>query len=223
MSSISDRLQDVRDRMARASLKAGRKVDDVKLIAVTKKVDAERIRSAVAAGVRDFGENYIQEAREKIETLGDTLCWHMIGHLQTNKVKYVPRLFEYVHSVDRQDLLDGLEKLGKTLFILFEVNLSGEPQKHGATVDGLKRMLENAGSLKNVKPAGLMTMPPYVDDPEEVRGLFADLRRLLSDVNSQFSLEMKELSMGMSSDFEVAIEEGATMVRIGTAIFGERA
>jgi PLP dependent protein len=223
VSSISDRLQDVRDRMARAALKAGRGVDDVKLIAVTKKVDAERIRTAVAAGVRDFGENYIQEAREKIETLDDTLCWHMIGHLQMNKVKYVPQLFEYVHSVDRQDLLDGLERLGKPLFILFEVNLSGEPQKHGATVDGLKHMLENAGSLKNVKPVGLMTMPPYVDNPEEVRGLFAGLRRFLSDVNSQFSLEMKELSMGMSSDFEVAIEEGATMVRIGTAIFGERA
>jgi len=222
VSSIPDRLQEVRDRMTRASLKAGRGVDEVRLIAVTKKVDAERIRSAATAGITDFGENYIQEAREKIETLGDTLCWHMIGHLQMNKVKYVPRLFHYVHSVDRQELLDGLEKLGKPLSVLFEVNLSGEPQKHGATVDGLKRMLENVSTLKNVKPAGLMTMPPYVDDPEEVRHLFAGLRRLLYDVNTQFSLEMKELSMGMSSDFEVAIEEGATMVRIGTAIFGER-
>jgi len=222
VSSIPDRLQEVRDRMAHASLKAGRGVDEVRLIAVTKKVDAERIRSAATAGISDFGENYIQEAREKIETLGDTLCWHMIGHLQMNKVKYVPRLFRYVHSVDRLELLDGLEKLGKPLSVLFEVNLSGEPQKPGATVDGLKRMLENVSTLKNVKPAGLMTMPPYVDDPEEVRHLFAGLRRLLYDVNTQFSLEMKELSMGMSSDFEVAIEEGATMVRIGTAIFGER-
>ena len=222
MTMISDQLEAVRDRMLKASLRVDRRADDVRLVAVSKKVDVDRIRSAAAAGVRDFGENYIQEARGKIETLPDTLRWHMIGHLQINKIKYVQRLFDYVHSVDRQELLDGLEKLGKPLNLLFEVNLSGEPQKHGTTVDGLKRMLESVGSLRSVKPVGLMTMAPYTDKPEEVRHLFADLRRLLEEVNRQFSLEMKELSMGMSSDFEVAIEEGATMVRIGTAIFGER-
>lgn len=222
MTMISDNLESVRDRISRASLKAGRRADEVKLVAVSKKVDADSVRSAAAAGVRNFGENYIQEARAKIEMLPDTLCWHMIGHLQMNKIKYVPRLFHYVHSVDRQELLDGLEKLGKPLRLLFEVNLSGEPQKHGTTVDGLKRMLENVGSLTSVKPVGLMTMAPYTDKPEDVRSVFADLRKLLGQVNRQFSLEMTELSMGMSSDFEVAIEEGATMVRIGTALFGER-
>jgi pyridoxal phosphate enzyme (YggS family) len=219
---ISDNLESVRDRISRASLKAGRRADEVKLVAVSKKVDADSVRSAAAAGVRNFGENYIQEARAKIEMLPDTLCWHMIGHLQMNKIKYVPRLFHYVHSVDRQELVDGLEKLGKPLRLLFEVNLSGEPQKHGTTVDGLKRMLENVGSSTSVKPVGLMTMAPYTDKPEDVRSVFADLRKLLGQVNRQFSLEMTELSMGMSSDFEVAIEEGATMVRIGTALFGER-
>jgi len=222
VTMISDQLESVRDRILQASLKAGRGADDVRLVAVSKKVDADRIRSAAEVGVTDFGENYIQEARGKIETLPDTLCWHMIGHLQMNKIKYVPRLFDYVHSVDRQEVLDGLEKLGKPLNLLFELNLSGEPQKHGAAVDGLKRMLETVTSLRNVKPVGLMTMAPYTDKPEEVRHIFVELRRLLEEMNRQFSLEMKELSMGMSSDFEVAIEEGATMVRIGTAIFGER-
>jgi PLP dependent protein len=222
VNTISDRLEAVRDRILRTCLRAGRPADDVKLIAVSKKVDPDSIRSAVDAGVNDFGENYIQEARAKIEMLPDTLCWHMIGHLQMNKIKYVPRLFDYVHSVDRQEVLDGLEKLGKPLSLLFEVNLSGEPQKHGATVDGVKHMLESVGSLRNVKPVGLMTMAPYTDKPEEVRHIFAGLRRLLEEVNQRFALEMTELSMGMSSDFQVAIEEGATMVRIGTALFGER-
>jgi len=223
VSMFSERLQAVREKIASASFKAGRHPDEVRLVAVTKKVDATRIGSAAALGLTDFGENYIQEARDKIGTLPGTLRWHMIGHLQMNKVKYVPRLFDYVHSVDRQELLDGLDKFGKSLNLLFEVNLSGEPQKHGATVEGLKRMLETVKSLRSVKPVGLMTMPPYAENSEEVRHQFAGLRKLLEEVNRQFSLGMKELSMGMSSDFEVAIEEGATMVRIGTAIFGERA
>ncbi len=223
MNTVKDRLQAVRDRMRAASLKSGRSADDVRLIAVSKTVDIEKVRSAASLGVTDFGENYIQEARGKIEAFHENVCWHMIGHLQTNKVKYVPRLFDYVHSVDRQELLTGLDRLGKPLNLLFEVNLSGEPQKHGASVDSLKRMLETASSLKCVKLLGLMTMPPYTENPEEVRHLFSELRELLHSVNRQFSLDMKELSMGMSSDFEVAIEEGATMVRIGTAVFGGRA
>ncbi len=222
MTTISDRLESVRDRIQRAALRAGRQPDEVKLVAVSKKVDLDRIRDAVALGIRDFGENYVQEARGKVEALPDTLRWHMIGHLQMNKIKYVPGLFQYVHSVDRQELLEGLDNLGKPLKFLFEVNLSGEAQKHGTSVDGLKAMLESARRLKNVKPIGLMTMAPYTDEPEQVRHLFAGLRRLLEEVNRQFSLNMTELSMGMSSDFEAAIEEGATMVRIGTALFGER-
>jgi pyridoxal phosphate enzyme (YggS family) len=223
VNSIGDRLGAVHDRIVRACQKAGRQGSDVRLIAVSKKVDTDRIRVAADLGVTDFGENYIQEARAKIEMLPEKLCWHMIGHVQTNKIKYIPGLFKYVHSVDRQELLDALEKFGKPINLLFEVNLSGEPQKHGADADGLKRMLERGGNLKHIKPVGLMTMAPYVDDPEESRHLFANLRKLLENLNREFALEMRELSMGMSSDFEVAIEEGATMVRIGTALFGERA
>lgn len=222
MNSVADRLKTIRDRMAQACRRARRSETDVRLVAVSKKVDAERIRAASLAGVIDFGENYVQEARAKQAMLPGTLCWHMIGHLQTNKAKHAVSLFRYVHSVDRQELLDALEKLGKPLDVLFELNLSGEPQKHGTTPDGLKRMLEKIHTLRALKPVGLMTMAPYVDDPEEVRHLFAALRNLLAEVNRDFSLDMKELSMGMSSDFECAIEEGATMVRIGTAIFGER-
>jgi pyridoxal phosphate enzyme (YggS family) len=223
VNSIGDRLGAVHERIVRACQKAGRQGSDVRLIAVSKKVDTDRIRVAADIGVTDFGENYIQEARAKIEMLPEKLCWHMIGHVQTNKIKYVPGLFKYVHSVDRQELLDALEKFGKPINLLFEVNLSGEPRKHGADADGLKRMLERGGNLKHMKPVGLMTMAPYVDNPEESRHLFADLRKLLENLNREFALEMRELSMGMSSDFEVAIEEGATMVRIGTSIFGERA
>jgi pyridoxal phosphate enzyme (YggS family) len=223
VNSIGDRLGAVHDRIVRACQKAGRQGSDVRLIAVSKKVDTDRIKVAADLGVTDFGENYIQEARAKIEMLPEKLCWHMIGHVQTNKIKYIPGLFKYVHSVDRQELLDALEKFGKPINLLFEVNLSGEPQKHGADADGLKRMLERGGNLKHIKPVGLMTMAPYVDDPEESRHLFANLRKLLENLNREFALEMRELSMGMSSDFEVAIEEGATMVRIGTSIFGERA
>lgn len=222
MNSIADRLQSVRDRMARACQNAHRPEGDVRLVAVSKKVDAEKIRAASLAGVGDFGENYVQEARAKVGLLSETLCWHMIGHLQTNKAKHAASLFQYVHSVDRQELLDALEKFGKPLKLLFELNLSGEPQKHGTTADGLKRMLEKTHALKALKPVGLMTMAPYVDNPEKVRHLFAGLRKLLAEANREFSLDMRELSMGMSSDFECAIEEGATMVRIGTAIFGER-
>lgn len=222
MNTVVDRLKTVRDRMAQACERAHRPETGVRLVAVSKKVDAERIRAVYLAGVVDFGENYMQEARAKVALLPATLCWHMIGHLQTNKAKHAAALFQYVHSVDRQELLDTLEKLGRPLDVLFELNLSGEPQKHGTTADGLKRMLEKVHTLRVLKPVGLMTMAPYVDDPEEVRHLFAALRNLLAEVNREFSLDMKELSMGMSSDFECAIEEGATMVRIGTAIFGER-
>ncbi len=146
----------------------------------------------------------------------------MIGHVQSNKAKYMPGLFSYVHSVDRWELLEDLDRRGRELSILFEVNLSGEPQKHGATTDVLRSMLEKTPALRHVKPVGLMTVPPLAADPESTRPYFRRLAELLRDVNREFAMEMPELSMGMSADFAVAIEEGATMVRIGTAIFGER-
>lgn len=222
MKDIRETLDAVRERILTACQKAGRRPGEVRLIAVTKRVDAERVRAAVALGVSDFGENYLQEARSKIEAVEPGLTWHMIGHIQSNKAKHIPRLFSYVHSVDRWGLLEDLDGDAKEISILFEVNLSGEPQKHGATTDALRSMLEKTQALRHVKPVGLMTVPPFGADPEKARPYFRRLRELLQDVNREFAMEMPELSMGMSADFEIAIEEGATMVRVGTAIFGER-
>jgi len=146
----------------------------------------------------------------------------MIGHVQSNKIKHVPGLFRYIHSVDRWETMEALDRYGREINVLFELNLSGEATKFGASEDGLKRMLEKVHLCRHARPVGLMTMPPFADDPENVRAFFSRLREILHRVNKEFSLDMKELSMGMSSDFEVAIEEGATMVRVGTAIFGER-
>jgi PLP dependent protein len=222
VKGIEDRIKAVKERMAGALAKSGRLESEVLLIGVTKRVERERIREAARAGLTDFGENYIQEARSKIEGFEEKVCWHMIGHIQTNKLKYIPGLFDFVHSIDRWELAEGLDRFGKPINILFELNLSGEASKNGTGEEEVRRMLEKAAVLTCVKPAGLMTMAPYVNDPEEVRGIFARLREMRERLNGEFGLHMKELSMGMSSDFEVAIEEGATMVRVGTALFGER-
>lgn len=222
MSSLEASIDGVRKRVARACTRAGRHPSDVRLVAVTKGVPLESIREAASLGIRDFGENYIQEAKPKIEAFGGGIYWHMIGHIQTNKIKYIPRLFQYVHSMDRRDILEGLNRYGTMMKVLFELNLAGESSKHGTQKDGLKEMLENIGSLINIEPLGLMTMAPFTENPEDVRWVFRALRDILHEVNREFSLSMRELSMGMSSDFEVAVEEGATMVRIGTAVFGER-
>jgi PLP dependent protein len=213
----------VGDKIERACAKAGRDRSEVTLVAVTKTVEAEKIKTAVQHGLKHFGENYVKEARAKIDHIGsEGIHWHMIGYVQTNKVKYIPERFDFIHSVDRWELLEHLDRYGKPMKALFEVNLSREATKHGIDEDGLRRLLEKVDSLQYIKPVGLMTMAPYVDDPEKVRGLFQTLRKTLENMNKEFSRDMKELSMGMSSDFEVAIEEGSTMVRIGTALFGER-
>jgi pyridoxal phosphate enzyme (YggS family) len=222
VNDIRETLAVIREKILTAGQKAGRRPGEVRLIAVTKRVDAEKIRAAAAWGVSDFGENYLQEARAKIEALEPGLTWHMIGHVQSNKAKYIPGLFSYVHSVDRWGLLEDLDRHEKGISILFEVNISGEPQKHGATPDALRSMLEKTPALRHIKPVGLMTVPPLAADPESTRPYFRRLRELLQQVNREFGMGMSELSMGMSADFEVAIQEGATMVRIGTAIFGER-
>ncbi len=222
MSGIADSLQDLRGRISAACRRGGRSPEEVRLVGVTKTVPVERIAEAYGAGLTDFGENYVQEAKAKIEVLPRGICWHMIGHVQGNKVKHVARLFDYVHSVDRPEILDGLERGGREMKVLFELNLSGETTKHGMREEDLGAVLEKAASLSHVVPVGLMTMAPFFDDPEEARPLFRRLRELLAETNARFGLQMKELSMGMSSDFEVAVEEGATMVRVGTAIFGVR-
>lgn len=222
MKSLSESLAIIRKRIASACQRAGRSEQDVRLVAVTKWVDPDRIRKAFEMGITDFGENYLQEAMRKIEVLPSDIRWHMIGHIQSNKAKLIPGFFEYAHSVDRIEILKALDRQGKPLKVLFEVNLSGEATKHGSTEDALRSMLECVRDLRHLTPVGLMTMPPFVDDPEEVRPYFGQLRSLLELSNREFGLSMTELSMGMSQDFEVAIEEGATMVRIGTALFGER-
>jgi PLP dependent protein len=221
--NIDESLRIVKERMLAACEKSNRPVEEVRLVAVTKRVDAGRVGEALRLGIRDFGENYVQEARRKIEETGPGPVWHMIGHVQANKAKYIPRLFDCVHTVDRWDLLEALDGYGKALDVLFEVNLSGEEQKHGTTKDGLRSMLERVGNLRALRPVGLMTVPAFDEDPEKARPVFRTLREMLRDMNKEFGLEMKELSMGMSDDFEVAIEEGATMIRVGTAIFGARA
>ena len=223
MISIADSIKIVRGKIEKACGKAGRDPGEVTLIAVTKTVEAEKIETAIRYGLKHFGENYVQEARAKIDHIGsEGIHWHMIGYVQSNKVKYISGCFDFIHSIDRWELLEDLDKYGKPMKALFELNLAKEATKHGTDEDGLKRLLEKVDSLKYIKPVGLMTMAPYVDDPEMARTLFSTLRKTLEKMNREFSRDMTELSMGMSSDFEVAIEEGATMVRVGTALFGER-
>ena len=211
----------VQEAVARACARAGRSPDDVLLIAVSKTMDVERVRLAIAAGVAALGENRVQEAKEKIEALGRPVPWHLIGSLQTNKARDAARLFDWIHSVDRLELAQELSRrahsVERTLNVLLQVNLGDEPQKGGVAPAELKRLHEVVAALPNLKVRGLMAIPPATLQPEQARPFFRQLREL----RDQLGLE--HCSMGMSADFEVAIEEGATMVRVGTAIFGPRA
>jgi len=197
-------------------------------MAVSKTVEPERIRQALDAGITLLGENYVQEAREKIPVVGRPAVWHMIGHLQTNKVKYVVNLFDWIHSVDRLELARELDKRAgqrsRRLNVLIEVNVSGEASKNGAAPGQVLELVRQISILPNVSVRGLMTMPPYSDDPENSRPCFIVLRQLRDEIVSAAlpGISMDELSMGMTDDFEVAIEEGATIIRVGRAIFGER-
>jgi PLP dependent protein len=208
----------VQEAVARACARAGRSPDHVLLIAVSKTMDVERVRLAIAAGVAALGENRVQEAKEKIEALGRPVPWHLIGSLQTNKARDAARLFDWIHSVDRLELAQELSRRAeRVLNILLQVNLGDEPQKGGVAPAELKRLHELVAALPNLKVRGLMAIPPATEQPEQARPFFRQLREL----REQLGLE--HCSMGMSADFEVAIEEGATMVRVGTAIFGPRA
>ncbi|HWR57931.1 MAG TPA: YggS family pyridoxal phosphate-dependent enzyme, partial [Thermodesulfovibrionales bacterium] len=213
-----------------AAMRAGREPGDVKLIAVTKTVGIESIREAINAGLRVFGENRVQEAQEKLmsdelKVMSERIEWHLIGHLQRNKAKYAVRLFDLIHSVDSVELAGEIdrsaEKNGKIQDVLVEVKLSHERTKHGVSRTDLTGLLKEVAGFKHLNLVGLMTIPPFFDNPEDARPYFRELRNLRDEaVSSGFALP--QLSMGMSGDFEVAIEEGATMVRVGTAIFGER-
>jgi hypothetical protein len=226
MGAIEKNLGLVRERIERAASKAKRDPREITLVAVTKTVTVERIREAMVAGAQIFGENYVQEATRKIEEIGRAgVQWHLIGHLQTNKAKYAVRLFDLIHAVDSIALARELNKragaAGKIVGCLIEINLSREASKFGINKEMVAGLVHELRGLKNISLQGLMTMPPYADDPEATRPYFIALRELREELEAGGSA-LPELSMGMSSDFEKAIEEGATIVRIGRAIFGER-
>jgi len=226
--SVAENLKTVMDRIASAAKHAGRAPSSVRLVVVTKTIDRDRIAEAVSSGAAILGENRVQEAKEKIEALGKIASWHLIGHLQTNKAKYAIKLFDLIHSVDNLDLAAEIDrqaaKIGKVQDILIEVNIAGEASKAGMAVTGAPALVAEVARLKNISIRGLMTMPPYFEDPESSRPYFSELRELAETIAKEIipNVSMTELSMGMSGDFEVAIEEGATLVRVGTAIFGER-
>jgi pyridoxal phosphate enzyme, YggS family len=211
--------------MAAASKRAGRDPGEVKLIAVTKTVGPAEVRELYDLGVRDFGENRVPDGTAQMQALGESgAVWHMIGHLQRNKAgQAVEGGFACVHSVESEKLIDVLErecaKSGKTLDILIEVNVSGEESKYGAHADLADELVKKVLTTEKLRLRGLMTMAPYSDDPEDARPHFRRLRELRDSCRSRFNIELPHLSMGMTGDFEVAIEEGATLVRIGTALF----
>jgi pyridoxal phosphate enzyme (YggS family) len=226
--TIAENVARVRERMEAAAKRAGRDPGKVRLVAVSKTVDLERVRQAIEAGVDSLGENYVQEAQEKIRALEKRVSWHFIGHLQSNKARVAARLFDWVHSVDSLKLAEELSRAGqqqnKTLPVLLQVNLGKEETKFGAREEEVYRLLERMGSLPGVSIKGLMAMPPFFENPEESRPYFRALRVIAENVSKRQipGVLMEELSMGMSNDFEVAIEEGATLVRVGTAVFGLR-
>jgi hypothetical protein len=197
-------------------------------MAVTKMVNDDRIATAVRAGVDIIGENYVQEAKRKLETLGKTGEWHLIGRLQTNKAKYAVRLFDMIHSLDRLELAQELDRraraAGRVMKVLIEVNVAGEETKSGIPLASARDLVRVVAPLENLSIQGLMTMPPWFDDPEEARPFFRALRELRDRITAEVidRVEMRELSMGMTGDYAVAIEEGATIVRIGRGVFGER-
>jgi len=226
---IHENLQLVRQRIESAARGCGRDPESVRLVAVSKTVPAERVRQAAEAGVTLLGENYVQEARDKIEALADCeVSWHFIGHLQSNKAKYAVKLFDLIHSVDSAKLAAEIDKraakIGKKQPILVQVNIAEEETKSGVSVKQSTALLREISALDHIEVRGLMTMPPFFNQPERVRPFFRALRRLRDSIRESElpDVELNELSMGMTGDFEVAIEEGATLVRIGTAIFGER-
>ena len=226
--SIADNIMTVRDRIASAAKRAGRDPASVSLVIVTKTIDPERIKEAVDAGATILGENRVQEAKGKIEKLGTIANWHLIGHLQANKAKYAVKLFDLIHSVDSLELAAEINKqaakIGKVQNVLVEINIAGEASKAGMAVKKAPALVREIARHSNISIQGLMTIPPFPERPDDSRPYFSVLRELAETISGENipNAAMKELSMGMSGDFEVAIDEGATMVRVGTLIFGER-
>lgn len=226
--SIASNLREIRERIGSAARAAGREPAAVRLVAVSKTRPATDVIEACRAGQSLFGENYVQELAEKAAQVREAAEWHFIGHLQSNKVRQLAGLVGMIHSVDRLSLAAEISrqwaKLGRSCDLLVQVNISGETSKSGTTESDALQLVRDIASLPHVRVRGLMTMPPFFDDPEAARPFFAELRRLSERIAAEKipGVSMHELSMGMSGDFEAAIQEGATLVRVGTSIFGAR-
>jgi len=225
---IRENVQFARNKIAEACRRSGRKSEEIELVAITKTVDVEQINEAIEAGIRVVGENRVQEAWRKFQEVGEKVHWHMVGHLQTNKVKRVLQFADMIHSVDSvylaREIQTQAKKLEKTIEILIQVNTSGEESKFGLEPEATIGAIEEVSTLPNLKIKGLMTIGAFLPNPEDVRPCFKLLHDLKDRVNERgiTSVEIGTLSMGMTNDYEIAIEEGSTMVRVGTAIFGER-
>jgi pyridoxal phosphate enzyme (YggS family) len=227
---IADRLAEVRERIAAAARSAGRDPSSIRLVAVSKTFPLDLVRDAYAAGQRDFGENRVQEALEKVDASPDlTIAWHLLGHLQTNKARRAAAAFHTIHSIDSSELLRKVDaaavEAGATPDLLLQVDLAGEDTKHGVPPKDVPALFDAASTLRAARVVGVMALPPYPDNPEDSRPWFRQLRELREGwlAAGVPAAMLRQLSMGMSGDFEVAVQEGATMVRVGTAIFGKRA
>jgi pyridoxal phosphate enzyme (YggS family) len=226
VNSIAENLERVREQIAEAATKSGRSVDDIQLVAISKTHDAERVREAMEAGQQLFGESRVQEARVKIPEVPSNLRWHFVGHLQKNKIRHALPLFELFHSVDSLALAEQMNRVavedGAHPRVLLEVNVSGEGSKFGFKPETLRVEIEALLALSRLSIEGLMTIAPLAEEAEVSRKFFGQLRELRNSLENQFDLKLPQLSMGMTNDFPIAVEEGATLVRVGTAIFGER-
>jgi pyridoxal phosphate enzyme (YggS family) len=226
MNSISENLERVRERIAQAAAKTNRAIEEIQLVAITKTHPAEKVREAIEAGQTLFGESRVQEARVKIPELPSNVRWHFVGHLQKNKVRHALPLFELIHSVDSLALAQDIDRIateeGLHPRVLLEVNVAGEGSKFGFAPHRLREEIETLLALQRLSIEGLMCIPPAAEKAEASRKYFVDLRELRDALESEFNLELPQLSMGMTQDYTVAVEEGAALVRVGTAIFGER-
>jgi PLP dependent protein len=226
MALIAENLERVREQIAQAAAKAGRSADELELVAISKTHDAAKVREAIEAGQRLFGESRVQEARAKIPELPSNLRWHFVGHLQKNKIRHALPLFELTHSVDSLALAEDVNRIaeedGLHPRVLLEVNVAGEGSKFGFKPDKLRAEMESLLALPRLSILGLMTIPPIAEEAEASRKYFVQLRELRARLQTEFHVDLAQLSMGMTQDFPIAVEEGATLVRVGTAIFGER-
>jgi pyridoxal phosphate enzyme (YggS family) len=226
MPSIAENLERVREQIAQAAAKAGRNVDEVELVAISKTHDAAKVREAVEAGQTLFGESRVQEARIKIPELPSNLRWHFVGHLQKNKIRHALPLFELIHSIDSLALAQEINRIaeedGLHPRVLLELNVAGEGSKFGFKPETLRAEMESLLALPRLSILGLMTIPPLAEEAAASRKYFVQLREERDRLQTEFHVDLAQLSMGMTQDFAVAVEEGATLVRVGTAIFGER-